>query len=118
MCYGAGTVLLQVLLHGYYPRGLHIDVAGSPLSPDPGLGSVCAAWWECDGLGEGSGRLGWWGHTYHPPAKLPEEIPPGERIQTVCVIFPYHWASGLGTHTLFSSQLFCGWVITFQILYI
>lgn len=47
---------------------------------------MCAAWWECAGLGEGNGRLGWWGYTRHPPAKLPNEIPPGERIQTLCCL--------------------------------
>lgn len=37
MCYGAGSVFLQVSLHGDWPGGLHIGVAGSPFSPDPGL---------------------------------------------------------------------------------
>lgn len=85
--------------------------------PRPRAGSVCAAWRECEGLGGGNGRLGWWGHTHHPPTKLPEEIPPEERIQTLCYLsILLGWKAGLGAHTLFSSQLFCGWIMTFQLL--
>lgn len=54
--------------------------------PRPRAGSAGAAWRQCEGLGGGNGRLGWWGHTHHPPTKLPEEIPPEERIQTLCYL--------------------------------
>lgn len=82
MCYGTGRVFPPWRL----ARGIAHWCGWVSAFPRPRAGSVGAAWWECEGLGEGNSRLGWWGHIHHPPAELPEEIPPGERIQTLAVL--------------------------------
>ena len=60
---------------------------------------------------------GWAGgdkHTILLPS-CPKKIPARENTGSGCT-FPHGWASGLGTLTLFSKQLFWEWVMTFQTL--